>query len=399
MKRRAYKTLATALAAIIATSAMVLPASAETDETIGTSIGEPPLATDPVTGETALPDIVIEDVIVDYVSPTTYSGIQPYVLADGRVAWLKWSRKPNEPAYSGYWVDDVKVAETKEEFDQWIKENVKPKTEPAEPTKPEIKPTIGSSSDSDNVSLPTESGDFSTNTDTEPTIGTSGDDKIEGIISDKPAFIIKGETITITVPAISGVLVYKDGSMLINGQHVNTIDGVLMLEVDGIYVPAVKIGNRYFPIDDIKEEENRKEDVSDNVVTDKDENESEQITPVPDISYPVWSAPVVTPSVKEEEKAEEVVSEIVDIVATSEEIYEIDKVYTEINEDGEICYFVLITINEQVMRVELTEELWSLIKGEKEFLLETKEGYDENGEYIVEYYYEGVKVDVTEFTE
>lgn len=236
MKREVKKTIAAILALTIASGAMVVPAFAETTEgIIGEAIAIGYSSTEDSANSNSSETNYVEmgSVTQEFVSPLQYSGIQPVVLEDGRTAWFRWSRKPGETPYQGYWLDGVKIAETKEELAEWCA-NQKNLTN-----------TIGSSSNAD--------------------------------VFDAP---IITETITVHVsqPAISGVVVYIDGSMLINGQHIKTIDNVLMLEVDGVFVPAEKIGDRYYPIEKYTDEE-----VSDTA----DESENDDCTigepPLPDL--------------------------------------------------------------------------------------------------------------------
>jgi len=168
MKREVKKTIAAILALTIASGTMVVPAFAETTEgivgeaiAIGYSSTEDSANSN--SGETNY--VEMGSVTQEFVSPLQYSGIQPVVLEDGRVVWLKWSRKPGETPYQGYWLDGVKIAETKEELAEWY-------------------------ASQKNV------------------IGSSGNDNMT---------MLKTETIHISHPAISGVVIYQDGSMLNNG--------------------------------------------------------------------------------------------------------------------------------------------------------------------------------------
>lgn len=169
MKREVKKTIAAILALTIASGTMVVPAFAETTET-GGILGEPIAIGCSSIGDSTNSNgetIYIESSaeLYEINSPLQYSGIQPVVLEDGRVAWFRWSRKPGETPYQGYWLDGVKIAETKEELAEWCANQ---------------KSVIGSSSN-DNMT------------------------------------VLKTETIHISHPAISGVVIYQDGSMLNNG--------------------------------------------------------------------------------------------------------------------------------------------------------------------------------------
>lgn len=235
MKREVKKTIAAILALTIASGTMVVPAFAETTETAGI-LGEPIAIGCSSIGDSTNSNgetIYIESSaeLHEINSPLQYSGIQPVILEDGRTAWFRWSRKPGETPYQGYWLDGVKIAETKEELAEWCA-NQKNSTN-----------TIGSSSDTD--------------------------------VFDAPV-ITETITVHISQPAISGVVMYKDGSMLINGQHIKTVDDVLMLEVDGVFVPAEKIGDRYYPIEEYTDEEvNNTAGESENESVDESEENGE----------------------------------------------------------------------------------------------------------------------------
>lgn len=169
MKKRLFKMIAAGLSLAIVSGTMTVPALAETTETEGI-LGEPIAIGCSSIGDSTNSNgetIYIESSaeLYEINSPLQYSGIQPVVLEDGRVAWFKWSRKPGETPYQGYWLDGVKIAETKEELAEWYANQ---------------KSVIGSSSN-DNMT------------------------------------VLKTETIHISHPAISGVVIYQDGSMLNNG--------------------------------------------------------------------------------------------------------------------------------------------------------------------------------------
>ena len=91
-------------------------------------------------------------------------------------------------------------------------------------------------------------------------------------------------------------------------------------------------------------------------------------------------------------EGKEELTEITEVIAAYEIVCPVEDSYVETDENGDAHYYILVIVDDELVRIELTEELWDIFNSDEEFSIEFIEGYLENGDYTTEYYYNGEKL-------